>query len=168
MDKISSADVTKATDNFKLDKTYHLNASAYSTETIGIGRAICLKNMSKAKVEELHAWEDKIGRILAPGIEISRIFGLYNIFPRKKFTNENIAKITDELNKRRPKSIEPRPCTKCYPINWKSCSDLKNGLCNTGYTDLEYRHVWDWCIFHNSPKEMFIPTSRRDLISEVD
>ena len=127
-------------------------------------RACLLKRMTKAQITELHEREIELKRVLG-GFEIARHYKIQFHFI---YTDREYVLVIEEINKQRPRRVEPRPCDKCNR-NYQVCKDYKGGDCLSAYTDLEYRHAWDWNIFHNSSKELFMKeSSSKRLLDQVD
>lgn len=113
-----------------------------------VGRAIYVRQLSKAFLEELHQEERKKGRLFSPG-EIRLIFS-QDIKQTGELTTKECELVYGWIQSKRPKWAEEHECTRCVP-NWKSCDKLQNGKCSDYYTDMEYQHAWDFSILFNCP-----------------
>jgi len=127
-------------------------------------RACILKRMTKDQISDLHEREVKLNRVLASFV----IARNYRISFHFVYTDREYVAVIEEINKQRPRKIEPRPCVECM-ANFKVCAEYRNGDCYSTYTDIEYRHAWDMNIFHNSPRDIFMKeSSGKRLIDQVD
>jgi len=132
----------------------------------GVGRAVYIRQLSKALLEELHQEERKIGRTLSPK-EIRLTFPK-EIERTGEMTTKECEEVYSWAQKVKPKWSEERECEKCIK-NWKLCDKLQNDKCFDYYTDLEFQHAWDFGILFNCPKfEVgFLAPKGRGLISKL-